>query len=186
MVAQLSVEGCEFWIADESPEHQNFSPETLGGGIRTRFSNAPSPSIVRGVGGTNCRSVRAALTAGPGVRRGRGRPPYTVSKISRAVSASAALTCSLRPRERGQSSVAMLASVRKLSIPAEVRQPCARSASDWSPNWRMVTSSDVSVPIRLNHTYRTTMPLGFEVWPPIETMICCVPALMVEGTVTLI
>ena len=32
VVAQLSVSGAEFWLADESPEHQNFSPETLGGG----------------------------------------------------------------------------------------------------------------------------------------------------------
>jgi PhnB protein len=32
VVAQLSVEGAEFWVADESPEHKNFSPESLGGG----------------------------------------------------------------------------------------------------------------------------------------------------------
>ena len=32
VVAQLSVAGAEFWLADESPEHYNFSPETLGGG----------------------------------------------------------------------------------------------------------------------------------------------------------
>ena len=32
MVAELSVGGATFWVADESPEHQNFSPETLGGG----------------------------------------------------------------------------------------------------------------------------------------------------------
>jgi PhnB protein len=32
IVAQLSVEGAEFWLADESPEHFNFSPESLGGG----------------------------------------------------------------------------------------------------------------------------------------------------------
>lgn len=32
VVAQLSVDGAEFWVADESPEHANFSPETLGGG----------------------------------------------------------------------------------------------------------------------------------------------------------
>jgi PhnB protein len=31
VVARLSVEGAEFWLADESPEHLNFSPETLGG-----------------------------------------------------------------------------------------------------------------------------------------------------------
>ncbi len=32
VVAQLSVGGADFWVADESPEHLNFSPETLGGG----------------------------------------------------------------------------------------------------------------------------------------------------------
>jgi len=31
VVAQLSVGESEFWVADESPEHKNFSPETLGG-----------------------------------------------------------------------------------------------------------------------------------------------------------
>jgi PhnB protein len=31
VVARLSVEGAEFWLGDESPEHGNFSPETLGG-----------------------------------------------------------------------------------------------------------------------------------------------------------
>jgi len=32
VVARLSVGGAEFWVADESPEHFNFSPESLGGG----------------------------------------------------------------------------------------------------------------------------------------------------------
>ena len=32
VVARLSVEEAEFWVADESPEHSNFSPESLGGG----------------------------------------------------------------------------------------------------------------------------------------------------------
>ena len=32
VVARLSVDGAEFWVADESPEHANFSPESLGGG----------------------------------------------------------------------------------------------------------------------------------------------------------
>jgi PhnB protein len=33
IVAQLSVgEDATFWVADESPEHRNFSPETIGGG----------------------------------------------------------------------------------------------------------------------------------------------------------
>ena len=32
VVARLSVGESEFWVADESPEHGNFSPESLGGG----------------------------------------------------------------------------------------------------------------------------------------------------------
>ena len=32
VVAQLAVGPTHFWLADESPEHQNFSPETLNGG----------------------------------------------------------------------------------------------------------------------------------------------------------
>ena len=36
VVAKLSVHGAEFWLSDESPEHHNHSPETLGG-ITTRI-----------------------------------------------------------------------------------------------------------------------------------------------------
>jgi PhnB protein len=32
VVANLSVDGAGFWVSDESPQHQNFSPETLNGG----------------------------------------------------------------------------------------------------------------------------------------------------------
>ena len=32
VVARLTVGEAEFWLADESPEHFNFSPESLGGG----------------------------------------------------------------------------------------------------------------------------------------------------------
>ena len=31
IVARLSVEGAEFWVGNESPEHSNFSPQTLNG-----------------------------------------------------------------------------------------------------------------------------------------------------------
>jgi PhnB protein len=30
-VGQLSISGADFWVAEESPEHLNFSPESLGG-----------------------------------------------------------------------------------------------------------------------------------------------------------
>jgi PhnB protein len=32
VVARLSVDGADFWLADESPQNFNFSPESLGGG----------------------------------------------------------------------------------------------------------------------------------------------------------
>jgi PhnB protein len=32
VVAQLTVGEASFWVADESPEHGTFSPETVGGG----------------------------------------------------------------------------------------------------------------------------------------------------------
>jgi PhnB protein len=31
VIAQMMIGEAEFWLADESPEHQNFSPESLGG-----------------------------------------------------------------------------------------------------------------------------------------------------------
>src|SRR5436189_4007721 len=31
VVAQLAVQGAKFWVADESPEHLNYSPESLDG-----------------------------------------------------------------------------------------------------------------------------------------------------------
>ncbi len=31
VVSQLGVADSSFWVADESPEHANFSPETVGG-----------------------------------------------------------------------------------------------------------------------------------------------------------
>ena len=30
-VGQLAVDGADFWVAEESPQHLNFSPQTLGG-----------------------------------------------------------------------------------------------------------------------------------------------------------
>jgi PhnB protein len=46
VVARLSVEGAEFWLADESPEHSNFSPETLGGGTVRMVMTVADPDAV--------------------------------------------------------------------------------------------------------------------------------------------
>ncbi|HVN06076.1 MAG TPA: VOC family protein [Bryobacteraceae bacterium] len=46
VVAQLSAAGAEFWLADESPEHQNFSPESLGGGtVRMVFTTGDPDAV---------------------------------------------------------------------------------------------------------------------------------------------
>src|SRR5947199_10825182 len=43
VVSRLSVEGAEVWLADESPEHGNFSPESLGGGSVRMILTVPDP-----------------------------------------------------------------------------------------------------------------------------------------------
>jgi PhnB protein len=46
VVARLSVEGAEFWLSDESPEHGNFSPESLGGGTVRMILTVPNPDAM--------------------------------------------------------------------------------------------------------------------------------------------
>ena len=46
VVARLSVSEAEFWVADESPEHGNFSPETLNGGTVRMVLTVPDPDAV--------------------------------------------------------------------------------------------------------------------------------------------
>ena len=60
VVARLSVDGAEFWVADESPEHLNFSPETIGGGTVRLVMIADDPDAAFG----------RALAAGAKVVRG--------------------------------------------------------------------------------------------------------------------
>src|SRR5437660_8728521 len=51
VVSRLSVDGAEFWVADESPEHFNFSPESLGGGTvrMVMIVNDPDAAFERAV-----------------------------------------------------------------------------------------------------------------------------------------
>ncbi len=46
VVARLTIEGAKFWVADESPEHQNFSPESLGGGTVRMILAVPDPDAM--------------------------------------------------------------------------------------------------------------------------------------------
>ncbi len=56
VVARLSVGEAEFWVADESPEHQNFSPESLGGGTVRMVMTVEDPD------GAFNRAVAAGAT----------------------------------------------------------------------------------------------------------------------------
>jgi PhnB protein len=51
VVAQLSVGGASFWVADESPEHGNFSPETVGGATTRMLLivDDPAATVARAV-----------------------------------------------------------------------------------------------------------------------------------------
>ena len=46
VVAELAVEGAKFWVADESPEHLNFSPETVGGATTRMVLVVTDPTAV--------------------------------------------------------------------------------------------------------------------------------------------
>jgi PhnB protein len=76
VVARLSVEGAEFWLSDESAEHGNFSPQSLGGGsVRMILTVAdPDAAFARAVqaGATEVSPV----SEGHGWRVGRVVDPY--------------------------------------------------------------------------------------------------------------
>src|SRR6185312_15652817 len=56
VVSRLSVHGAEFWVSDESPEHGNFSPESLGGGTTRMVLTVPDPD------GSFAQAVAAGAT----------------------------------------------------------------------------------------------------------------------------
>src|SRR4051794_38184590 len=46
VVAQLAVGVSEFWVADESPENKNFSPESIGGATTRMILTVDDPDGV--------------------------------------------------------------------------------------------------------------------------------------------
>jgi PhnB protein len=46
VVAQLAIGRADFWVADESPEHKNFSPESLGGATTRLVLTVDDPDAV--------------------------------------------------------------------------------------------------------------------------------------------
>src|SRR5882672_10561898 len=76
VVSRLSIDGAEFWLADESPEHSNFSPESLGGGtVRMILTVADPDAVFARAVAAGAREVVAVAEA-YGWRLGRVLDPF--------------------------------------------------------------------------------------------------------------
>ena len=76
VVSRLSVAGAEFWLSDESPEHANFSPESLGGGSVKMLLTVPDPdSMFAQAVAAGARAVQP-VQEGHGWRVGRVVDPF--------------------------------------------------------------------------------------------------------------
>jgi PhnB protein len=76
VVAQLQVGDASFWVADESPEHANHSPETLGGGtVRMLLVVADPDAVVARAVAAGAREVYPVAEE-HGWRLGRIEDPF--------------------------------------------------------------------------------------------------------------
>jgi PhnB protein len=76
VVARLSVGGGEFWVGDESPEHGNFSPESLGGSTVRIILTVDDPDAMFARALEAGASQVYAVSEGYGWRVGRVADPY--------------------------------------------------------------------------------------------------------------
>jgi len=77
VVSRLSIDTSEFWVADESPEYQNFSPESLGGATTRMVLTVADPDAVfaRAVS-AGARAVSPVSDKEYGWRVGRVADPF--------------------------------------------------------------------------------------------------------------
>jgi PhnB protein len=77
IVAQLSVGASDFWVADESPAHGNFSPESLGGcTIRLILVVADPDAVFTRAVAAGATAVHAVADQHYGWRVGRVLDPF--------------------------------------------------------------------------------------------------------------
>lgn len=76
VIARLSVHGAEFWVGDESPEHGNFSPETLNGSSVRIILTVADPDAVFAQARAAGASEVYPVSAGHGWRIGRVVDPF--------------------------------------------------------------------------------------------------------------
>jgi PhnB protein len=76
VVSRVSVEGAEFWVADESPPHHNFSPESLGGGTVRMILTVADPDAMFGKAIAAGATQVVAMANAYGWRLGRVVDPF--------------------------------------------------------------------------------------------------------------
>ncbi len=76
VVARLSVDGAEFWLGDESPEHGNFSPESLGNSTVRMVLTVEDPDAVFAQAVTAGASEVVPVREEHGWRFGRVSDPF--------------------------------------------------------------------------------------------------------------
>jgi PhnB protein len=76
VVSQLTVGDSAFWVADESPEHKNFSPESLGGGSVRMLLIVDDPDAVVARAVAAGATEVAAVYEAHGWRMGRIEDPF--------------------------------------------------------------------------------------------------------------
>jgi PhnB protein len=76
VVARLAVDGAEFWVADESPQHANFSPETLGGSTLRMILTVADPDAAFARAVTAGAKEVSPMSNGHGWRVGRVVDPF--------------------------------------------------------------------------------------------------------------
>jgi PhnB protein len=73
--ARMSVEGAEFWVSDESPEHGSISPSKNGAALRIILT-VPNPDAVFARAVAAGASVVCPVIEGHGWRVGRVVDPF--------------------------------------------------------------------------------------------------------------
>jgi PhnB protein len=76
VVARLSIGDSEFWVSDESPEHGNFSPQTLKGTSFRVLITDPDPDASFARACAAGAEVVHAVVEGHGWRVGRVVDPF--------------------------------------------------------------------------------------------------------------
>jgi PhnB protein len=76
VVAQLSVGSSTFWVSDESPEHLNFSPESLGGATTKLLLVVPDPDATVQQALASGATEVVAVEEAHGWRLGRVLDPF--------------------------------------------------------------------------------------------------------------